>query len=124
MLVAKVIELETSGTTNIYDLRGKCKELSEDAVRKDPSLTLVRGYYYCPIWNREEQHWWTTRKNGSIYDPTMAQFPSRGMGTYTPFDGQIACSECGRIIEECDSEFDGRYAFCSTLCHGKFVGVF
>ena len=99
MLTAS-IGFETSSATNIFDLRGKCKELSEDAIKKDPSLTLVRGYYYCPLWNRKEQHWWTIRKDGSIYDPTAAQFPSQGMGTYTPFDGRIACAECENRLSE------------------------
>jgi hypothetical protein len=40
------------------EFRGRCKELSEKAVAADPSLTLVRGYYFCPIWCIEEQHWW------------------------------------------------------------------
>ena len=29
--------------------RGKCKEVCEEACEKDPSLTLVRGHYFCPI---------------------------------------------------------------------------
>lgn len=41
--------------------RGKCKELSEAACAEDPSLALVRGHYYCPIWNVTEPHWWTVR---------------------------------------------------------------
>lgn len=39
--------------------RGKCKEYCEAAITTDPSLTLVRGYYYEPIWGTVEQHWWT-----------------------------------------------------------------
>jgi len=62
--------------------RGKCKDLSEEAVRKDPELRLVRGHYFCPIWKREEQHWWCVRKDGTIHDPAKYQFPSRGLGVY------------------------------------------
>jgi hypothetical protein len=104
--------------------RGKCKELSEAAVIVDPTLTLVRGHYFCPIWNSEEQHWWTVRQDGSIYDPSAAQFPSKGCGIYTPFDGTVECSECGKSMMEDDvNRFESRYAFCSSRCYGRFVGL-
>ena len=99
--------------------------MCEEACKNDSSLTLVRGHYYCPIWNVEEQHWWTTRPDGTIFDPTAKQFGSKGMGIYTPFDGTIQCSECGTEFKE-DAEnasFDSRYAFCSNKCHGRFVGL-
>jgi len=104
--------------------RGRCKELSEAACVADPTLTLVRGHYYCPIWNSAEEHWWTVRQDGSIHDPTKDQFPSRGQGFYEPFDGTVECAECGKKMNEKDARFDGRYAFCSYLCNGRFVGVF
>ena len=31
--------------------RGKCKEMSEALVANNPALRLVRGHYWCPIWN-------------------------------------------------------------------------
>ena len=106
--------------------RGRCKELSEEACKADPLLTLVRGHYFCPIWNTEEPHWWTVRQDGTIYDPTKEQFPSKGMGLYTPFDGTVSCSECGKEIPEEAAYIDenGHYAFCSGTCYGRFVGVF
>ena len=104
--------------------RGKCREYSEAACKADPTLTLVRGHYFCPIWNTEEQHWWTVRPDGTIFDPTKDQFPSKGLGVYIPFTGIIECSECGKEVREEDASIDGRYAFCSTLCHGRFVGIF
>lgn len=103
--------------------RGKCKEMSQKACIDDPTLTLVRGHYYCPIWNTREPHWWTVRKDGSIYDPTKSQFPSAGNGEYEPFDGFIECAECGKRIPEEEADIDGNHAFCSYLCHGRFVGV-
>jgi len=104
--------------------RGKCQEFCELAVKNDPSLTIVRGHYYCPIWNSSEPHWWTVRLDGTIYDPTANQFPSRGNGIYTPFSGLIPCSECGKEIKEEDADIDGNYAFCSYRCHSNFVGIF
>ncbi|MFN8758830.1 MAG: hypothetical protein ACK5XA_08480 [Tagaea sp.] len=103
--------------------RGQCKPLAEAAVAADPTLTLVRGHYYCPLWNREEQHWWTVRRDGSIYDPSRRQFPSAGMGDYTPFNGIVACSNCGTEKPEAAMNFESRYAFCCYACHGQFVGV-
>ena len=104
--------------------RGRCKELSEAAVAADPTLTLVRGHYFCPLWNTREPHWWTVRPTGEINDPSRAQFPSQGLGVYEPFTGLVECAECGREIHEDDASFDSRYAFCSDRCHGRFVGVF
>lgn len=111
---------------NISDymkFRGKCKELSEAACKQDPSLTLTRGYYFCPLWNRDEQHWWCVRPDGTIFDPSKDQFPSRGGGIYTEFDGNVECAECGKIVAEKDAKFESRYAFCSTKCIMTFVGL-
>ena len=110
--------------SNYKKYRGKCKEFCDAAVLADPSLTLVRGHYYCPIWNSDQPHWWTIRKDGTIYDPTAKQFPSMGNGIYTPFNGIIACSECGKEIKEEEADIDGNYAFCSIRCHSNFVGIF
>lgn len=59
-------------------LRGRCRELAEAAAFTDPNLTVVRGHYDCPFWGMQP-HWWTVRPDGSIYDPTAAQFPSSGV---------------------------------------------
>ena len=81
-------------------LRGKCKELAEKACAADPTLTLARGWYIDPIWGREE-HWWTVRADGTIHDPTAAQFPMGGVGAwYEPFDGLYPCMECGKEVPE------------------------
>ncbi len=112
-----------SEESNYLKYRGKCKELSEDACFEDPSLRLVRGHYYCPSWNREMAHWWTVRKDGTIYDPSKLQFPSAGMGIYTEFDGIVQCSECGKEMKEEEASFESNYCFCSTACHMRFVGL-
>jgi len=103
--------------------RGKCKEMSEQAVKDDPSLTLVRGYYFCPVWNRDEPHWWTIRVDGSIFDPTAKQFASKGYGIYTEFDGTINCSQCGRQVAEEHTIKMGNYAVCSDACALRLVGL-
>lgn len=113
-----------SETSNYMKFRGKCKELSEAACAADPTLTLVRGHYYCPIWNTKEPHWWTKRVDGTIYDPTVLQFPSEGQGEYTEFDGTFECSECGESVKEENARFASNYVFCSDRCYGRFVGVY
>ena len=103
--------------------RGQCKPLCDQAIKDDPTLTLVRGYYFCPIWNVREQHWWTKRTDGSIYDPSALQYPSAGAGFYEEFNGCLECDNCGKTIKESEARFDSRFAFCSYECHGRFVGV-
>lgn len=109
--------------SNYLKYRGKCKEFCQRAIEKDPSLRLVRGYYYCPVWDVEEQHWWTERPDGSIYDPTKKQFGSQGTGTYREFDGTLPCAECGKIILEKHIVHMGHYQVCSTKCALRLVGL-
>lgn len=107
-----------------FKYRGKCKQFCEEAIKADPTLTLVRGHYYEPLWGTNEQHWWTKRQDGTIFDPTREQFPSGGIPElYEEFDGNVACDECGTVKPEAEMRFDSRYAFCSDLCHGRFIGM-
>ena len=110
-------------TSDYMKYRGRCKEMSEELAASDPELTLVRGYYFCPMWNKEEPHWWCKKKDGTIVDPTKDQFPSKGLGTYTEFDGTMLCAECGKHISESDALYESNYAFCSGKCLLRFVGL-
>lgn len=105
-------------------LRGKCKEMSEELIKNNPKLELVRGYYFCPIWNTEEQHWWCRDKETKlIIDPTKDQFPSKGVGIYAEFDGVLKCEQCGKEFLEEHMGFAGNYPVCSDICHGALIGV-
>lgn len=105
-------------------LRGKCKEYAEKLVEEDSSLTLQRGHYICPIWGKQP-HWWTTKPDGSIIDPTIDQFPKPHIGEYVPFTGDIICDNCGKTIPETEAYIDGNghYGFCSIKCNMRFVGL-
>lgn len=105
-------------------LRGRCEELARAAAATDPDLRVVRGHYSCPFWGLQA-HWWCVSPDGSIVDPTRNQFPSGGLGAYIEFSGRIACDQCGTEIDEAEALIDGngRYAFCSTRCNARFVGV-
>lgn len=109
--------------SDYINYRGKCKQMSEALVAEDPTLTLVRGHYFCPFWNRDEPHWWCVKPDGTIVDPTAKQFASKGGGIYTPFSGQIECAECGTEVPEEEARFESNYAFCSTRCFIRFVGL-
>jgi hypothetical protein len=103
--------------------RGKCKEFVDNAIAIDSSLRAVRGYYHCPMWGKQA-HWWCEKPDGSIFDPTAKQFPFGGeVGDYEEFDGWIVCNECGKSVEESEAKFESRYAFCSTKCIMRFVGL-
>jgi len=106
--------------SNYQKYRGKCKEFCEAALAEDPTLTLVRGHYFC-IWGMQP-HWWLTKPDGTIVDPTVKQFPQGG-GEYIPFNGIVECSDCGKELKEDEADFEGNYAFCSTRCHMRFVGL-
>jgi hypothetical protein len=114
---------EGQQSNDYLKFRGRCKELSEAAVRENPNLTLVRGHYFCPIWNVEEPHWWTIDETGKIYDPSARQFPSKGLGVYTPFSGTVTCEQCKRKIPEEEAIPYGNFLFCSNNCICRCVGV-
>lgn len=96
-------------------LRGRCHELSLAHIEAHPDHRLVRGWYHCPIWGREE-HWWTVGPDGTIHDPTAAQFPSGGLGEYEEYRGLLACEQCGREVAEDEALHYGRFHFCSDTC--------
>lgn len=103
--------------------RGKCKEMCEALVSSSPDLRMVRGHYYEPHWDRYEQHWWCITPDGKIIDPTKDQFPSKGSGIYTEFDGFVDCTVCGKKISEdqIDGHSIGRHIYCSYECFGSDV---
>lgn len=111
--------------SNYLKYRGKCKEFSEEEIKKDPTLTLVRGHYYCPVFG-EQPHWWCIKPDGTIIDPTALQFPSEGKGTYVPLeeDFTVECTECGKELKENEIYgFASNYIFCSCACYMRCVGL-
>lgn len=110
------------GGSDYQKYRGKCKELSEAAAAADRNLRLVRGWYYCPIWGKQE-HWWNERADGTILDLTKDQFPSKGIGEYVEFNGYYQCEECGKAVSEEDAVICGNYVVCSNRCAMRLVGL-
>jgi hypothetical protein len=122
MTAQKIAMSTVQEETDYLKYRGKCKEMCEELISADSSLTLVRGHYYDPWWG-EQPHWWVKKPDGTIIDPTAKQFPSKGKGEYVEFDGWVECSNCGKRMREEDAEFESNYVFCGYTCHGQFVGV-
>ena len=110
------MSMESDYTT----FRGKCRELCEEEISKNPTLTLVRGYYHCPLWGKQP-HWWTVRPDGSINDPSHRQFPSKGIGEYELFSGVITCEVCSKDETEELAYFYGNHTYCSYDCFCKDV---
>lgn len=108
--------------TDYLEYRGKCKEMAEAAAAQDPTLKVVRGYYHCPLWGKQA-HWWCVRADGTIYDPTVKQFPSKGVGAeYVEYDGTIDCEYCGTTVSEMDKYQIDHHVYCSGECYGHDVG--
>lgn len=62
---------------------GYCAEITEKMAAAFPELKRVRGHYYDAFWG-ERGHWWLVAPDGSIVDPTKAQFPDKN-GEYIPW---------------------------------------
>lgn len=110
---------------NYTTYRGKCREFCEELIQENPTYTIHRGHYYCPIWGKQE-HWWCKNSEGTIIDPTVKQFPSwtyADSSFYEEFDGICTCEECGKAVLEEEAIFMGRYATCSRICASRLVGL-
>lgn len=115
---------EFSGPTgeNYAKYRGKCKQFCEDLIKEDPTLTLVRGWYQCPVWG-DQEHWWCKKPDGTVVDPTILQFPQPAIGVYKEFTGMCPCEVCGTETPEEETIFMGRYPCCSDTCAKRLVGL-
>ena len=100
--------------------RGKCREFAEAEAAKDPDLRVVRGWYYCSSWGRQE-HWWCEDQHNNIIDPTKDQFPSKGAGLYREYDGMLNCEYCGKQMAESDVYAVDQHIYCSYQCYGRDV---
>lgn len=84
---------------NVDKPLGACHETSTAMVKAFPELRQARGHYYCAFWG-EREHWWCVDADGTVVDPTAAQFPSEGNGHYEELDPNAPepigkCLECG-----------------------------
>ena len=92
---------------------GRCAEITQEMVAAFPELTRVRGHFNDAVWGRRA-HWWLVDRDGSIVDPTAAQFPCKGVGFYEPWpegteEPTGKCLNCGEYAY-------GHQTFCSKIC--------
>ena len=106
-----------SGLDQFENSYGQCQRVVAEMKKAFPELKIVSGWYHCCFWG-ERQHWWLVDEDGSIVDPTVSQFPSKGMGDYEPYDGRPLptgkCMNCGDYI------YTGRDV-CSDSCGEAYV---
>jgi hypothetical protein len=100
---------------------GQCEQATKDMAAAFPELRRVRGHYYDLRWG-ERAHWWLVAPDGSIVDPTAAQFPSAGNGHYEEWDETRAeptgqCMTCGGYCYGGDN-------FCSEDCEDEGIAYY
>ncbi len=103
---------------NVPDPVGRCAEATAAMAAAFPELTRVRGHVYNLAWGRRE-HWWLTAPDGTIVDPTAAQFPGGVIHPYEPWDEGSPeptgrCPNCGGYC------YESRYCCCDD-CDAAYV---
>jgi len=88
MKLNNTLDLSEQQMINYRKFRGKSKELAEAAISREPTLRLVRGYYYCHTYGKQP-HWWCEKRDGTVVDLSARQYPSNGNGVYEPLDAAV-----------------------------------
>lgn len=108
--------------SDYLEFRGRCREMAEALAASNPNLTVVRGWYLCPVWGKQA-HWWCVAADGTIHDPSVRQFPTQGAGAvYEPFNGLFECEFCGKEVTEREAYLVPPHIYCSYTCYGHDVG--
>lgn len=102
---------------------GRCKEAVAELLEEFPELTEVKGHTYGQFGKRA--HRWAVTEDGTIVDPTRAQYP--GHIDYEAFEpGTLVqvgvCMDCGAPLEVEVFDLDGEmpshpnHPFCDDRC--------
>lgn len=100
-------------------VRGRCGEATREMVAEFPELRRACGFVFC-LWG-EDTHWWCVAPDGSVVDPTVAQFDGI-VPSYEEVDPKKPhrplptgpCATCRDYV------YDGTM-FCSPSCAREFV---
>jgi hypothetical protein len=97
---------------NVAEPYGKCAEATAAMAAAFPELERIRGHYHDAFWG-QRSHWWLSAPDGTIVDPTKAQFPDQN-GDYEPHGADDAepsglCMNCGGYV------YGSSYT-CSAAC--------
>lgn len=113
--------------------RNKCTWWAQTFMEKHPELILVKGFFgiYNPLNPCTEvaiqEHVWFTTSDGTLIDPTRAQFgaiPDGGRDLYRVFNPEVdlilvgKCPNCGE--ENYGLEKDGPKDICSDECAADY----
>lgn len=92
---------------------GECHKMSAAMKKAFPDLREVKGFFHC-FWG-SRQHGWLVDQDGTIVDPTRAQFP--GFGVYEEIKPEDFATRIpsGRCMGCGDDVFGGE-TFCSDSC--------
>lgn len=94
-----------------------CRRISEEMCEAFPELRRVRGHYYGG--GMQHAHWWCELPDGTVVDPTAAQFPPGGRYVeYTGPDPLGKCPNCGELVWE---DKGGGRDFCDRVCHDAYL---
>jgi hypothetical protein len=107
-------------------LLGKCREAVAEMRAAFPELREVRGHVWC-TWG-QRGHVWCAAPDGTVVDPTAAQFPPPIFEYDEWKPGSEVrvgtCMECGNAIyEACESLDDEppRREFCDARCYDNYA---
>lgn len=101
---------------------GRCAEAVEEMALAFPELEIKKGHVYT-TWGKRG-HWWLVTDDGSIVDPTAAQFPI--IFEYEEYvEGAEVrvgrCMNCGEDLWG-QPEEQGKN-ICSSECYSAFAGT-
>lgn len=90
----------------------RCEAATQEMVDAFPELRRVRGHYFDG--HHDHPHWWCVAPDGSVIDPTAAQFSA--IGFYEEWDKPEPtgkCPNCGGYV------FDSG-TVCSDQCARQY----
>lgn len=116
MTYADWIEAFVASQPNGF-VRGKCSAATAEMVKMFPELRRVAGFAHVS-WGRD-QHWWCVAPDGSVVDPTVAQFGAIGVIKYEEVDiadPAAAATVPTGVCMDCGGDVYNDDTFCSAEC--------
>jgi hypothetical protein len=103
-------------------VRGKCQEACSEMRLEFPELRAAAGFAHV-TWGRD-QHWWCVAPDGTIVDPTKAQFQFAVVLQYEELDLNDPSTRDlipSGICPNCGGECYGGESLCSPSCERAYL---
>lgn len=105
---------------------GRCREATDEMAAAFPELRRTPGHVLVLDWGRRA-HWWLVAPDGSVVDPTAAQFPA--IIEYEPFEPGVEvrvgrCMNCGEDLYAYPQSLDEQLTkpmFCGDVCASEMA---